>query len=77
MRGLRKGDIRYMIECHHGHGVIRGDLAECLADFGILVKHFIISVPEEYRLTVIKEIEKQLKNEIDLAMKGGEENEKS
>lgn len=66
-----------MITCDHGKGYINGDMAECLADFGILVKHFILSVPDDYRLLVMEELEKQMKSGIEAAMKGGEENEKS
>lgn len=66
-----------MIMCDHGKGYIHGNMAECLAEFGILVKHLILSVPEDHRLMIMEELGNQMKLGIELAMKGGEKNEKS
>lgn len=66
-----------MIKCDHGKGYINGNVAECLAEFGILVRHFILSAPDEYRLMIMEELGNQIKLGIELAMKGGEENEES
>jgi len=66
-----------MITCNHGKGYIRGNMDECLAEFGVLVKHMILSVPEEYRLMMMKELGNQMKLGMELAMEGGEESEES
>ena len=66
-----------MIKSERGSVEIKGHMAECLAEFGMLVKHFILSVPENYRLMIMEELGNQMKLGIELAMKGGEENEES
>lgn len=66
-----------MIRSERGSVEIRGTLHEIAAEFGMLTKHIIISVPEEHKMKVALLLTEEFRTGILLATKGGEENEES
>lgn len=72
-----------MIKCDWESVVeIKGTMAECLAEYGVLSEQLIRSVPRIHRGSVAKALAKQLRLAVEIALevndhttKGGEENE--